>query len=148
MSNIYNPNHKTEKVFARVGVKSIIINNDDKFLILKRSDKMNRESGKWSLPGGSTDILENPKQTVVREIKEETGLEVSNVKPFETTSHEYDTDFIIVIGYTCQTLENKVEINWEHDDYIWITQTEALSMDLTELTRFFILKYGDIKKSL
>jgi ADP-ribose pyrophosphatase YjhB (NUDIX family) len=70
MQNIYNPNHIEEKVFSQVGVKAIVLNSENKILLLKRSDKMRRSAGKWSLPGGGINLFENPKDTVVREIRE------------------------------------------------------------------------------
>ena len=46
-----------------------IIQNEDQQLLLQR-----RRSGEWGLPGGSSHIFENPAQTVIREVQEETGL--------------------------------------------------------------------------
>lgn len=138
MSNDYNPNHVGEKVHAQVGVKTIIFGLDNRFLLLKRSDKMKRQGGKWSLPGGVVEQFENPKDAVVREIREETELEVANVRPFETTGHEYQGDFVIVIGYTCDTKNSTIVLNWEHSEYAWVTRDEALAMDLTGLVRSFI----------
>lgn len=140
MSIQYNPNHIEIKTFARIGVKAIVLNTEGKILLLKRSEKMKRQGGKWSLPGGSVERLENPKDAITREIQEETQLTVSNIHPFETTGHEHEEDFVVVIGYICHTENTAVTLNWEHDEYKWVTKEEALGMDLSALVRFFIEK--------
>lgn len=141
MVNDYDPNHIGEKTFARIGVKAIITNPDGHILLLKRSNKMRRSAGKWSIPGGNVEQFENPKDSLVREILEETQLTVTDIHPFETTGHEYDEDFVVVIGYTCKALNTNIILNWEHDEYVWVTKEKALEMDLSVIVRFFIKNY-------
>ncbi|NIM20831.1 MAG: NUDIX domain-containing protein [Candidatus Latescibacteria bacterium] len=56
-------------------VAAIIEFPDSRILLVKRGTVVFR--GYWALPGGRVDPGETVKQTVVREIKEETGLEVA-----------------------------------------------------------------------
>lgn len=56
--------------FYRISVKALILDNKNKFL-LTLEDK-----GLWELPGGGLDFGEDPKSCLVREIKEEMGLDV------------------------------------------------------------------------
>lgn len=55
-------------------VAAIIEFPDNRILLVKRGTVVFR--GYWALPGGRVDPGETVEQTVVREIKEETGLEV------------------------------------------------------------------------
>lgn len=48
-----------------------IFNEQGKVLLQRRGD-----SGKWGFPGGAMELEETPQMTAIREIKEETGLEV------------------------------------------------------------------------
>lgn len=50
---------------------SAVIFNDGKILLQRRVD-----NGQWGLPGGSVEIGESVVQAIVREVKEETGLDV------------------------------------------------------------------------
>ena len=57
----------------KVGVGVMVI-DDDKILLIKRI--MNPERGKWSLPAGFVDAGEDPKRVAVREVWEETNLNI------------------------------------------------------------------------
>ena len=53
------------------GTAAIVWNDQGELLLQRRSD-----DGKWGLPGGSVEPGEEPAETVVREVFEETGLKV------------------------------------------------------------------------
>ena len=54
---------------------AIIPYDENKILLIKRNTKPFK--GYWALPGGRMDIGETIEQTIVREVKEETGLDVA-----------------------------------------------------------------------
>ncbi len=54
-----------------VGSSAVVVDDEGRILLQRRSD-----SGNWALPGGAMDIGETFAQSVVREIKEETGFDV------------------------------------------------------------------------
>lgn len=54
-----------------VGSSAVMVDDEGRILLQRRSD-----SGNWALPGGAMDIGETFAQSVVREVKEETGFEV------------------------------------------------------------------------
>lgn len=60
----------------RVGV-GVFIFRDDKFLLMQRQGS--HGEGSWSVPGGHLEFGETPEETAVREVREETGLEIANV---------------------------------------------------------------------
>jgi ADP-ribose pyrophosphatase YjhB (NUDIX family) len=57
---------------AKVDIRGLVLSADKKVLLVKES-----ADGKWSLPGGWADIGQSPKEIVVKEYKEETGLDVT-----------------------------------------------------------------------
>src|SRR5215831_14694231 len=56
---------------AKVDIRGILLSDDKKILLVKES-----VDGKWSLPGGWADVGQTPKEVVIKEFKEETGLDV------------------------------------------------------------------------
>jgi 8-oxo-dGTP diphosphatase len=57
-----------------MGVTTIPLLPDGKIVLVKR-----RDTGKWSLPGGMVDWGDDVSTTIVRELKEETGLKVDQI---------------------------------------------------------------------
>lgn len=55
----------------RVGCSAAILNEEGKVLLTRR-----RDNGQWCLPSGGMEAGESPSETALREVFEETGLEV------------------------------------------------------------------------
>lgn len=62
----------TDYPTAKVDLRGILLSPDHKILLARESG-----DGKWSLPGGWGDIGHSPKETIIKEFFEETGLQVS-----------------------------------------------------------------------
>jgi ADP-ribose pyrophosphatase YjhB (NUDIX family) len=54
-----------------VGSSAVVADADGRILLQRRSD-----SGNWALPGGAMDIGETLAESVIREVREETGFDV------------------------------------------------------------------------
>ncbi len=54
-----------------VGASAVVVDEDGRFVLHRRAD-----NGLWALPGGAMELGESLAGTVVREVREETGLEV------------------------------------------------------------------------
>lgn len=57
---------------AKVDIRGLALSPEKKILLVRES-----VDGRWSLPGGWADVGGSPKETVVKEFKEETGLDVA-----------------------------------------------------------------------
>jgi ADP-ribose pyrophosphatase YjhB (NUDIX family) len=56
---------------AKVGTTAVVVDDQGRVLLQRRSD-----DGLWGLPGGWLDPGETPEQGIVREVREETGLDI------------------------------------------------------------------------
>ena len=56
---------------AKVDIRGILLSPDKKILLVQE-----QADGRWSLPGGWADVGYGPKEVIVKEFKEETGLDV------------------------------------------------------------------------
>lgn len=70
-----------------LGAYGIII-EDEKILLIKKC--RGPYLGKFDLPGGTVEFCERPEDTLKREFKEETGLEITNYKLFDVDSVTVD----------------------------------------------------------
>jgi len=137
----YDPNYVPQKTYARLGQKAIVLDSQNRILILRRSEKTG-SGGRWSLPGGSVDFGEEPLVSIQREIEEETKLKVADCKVFAFLSHvDAANDHIVMIGWCCRASGNEPVLNWEHDEYRWLAKEDALQLDLTEDGRFFVERF-------
>jgi len=66
-------------MIVKATVGAIITNEKNEILLIKRG-KYGKFQGYWGLPGGHIDYGEKAEHAVIREIKEETGLELKHVK--------------------------------------------------------------------
>lgn len=55
----------------KVGVRAAVFREDGAILMVREMT-----DGRWALPGGWADVNQSPRESVAREVREETGLEV------------------------------------------------------------------------
>lgn len=85
----------------------------------------------WSFPKGHIEEGENEKQTAIREIKEETGLDVVIEKGFREISEYCPFGKIRkrVVFFLAQAFTDNVKIQEEEiDSYIWVDLQQARKM--------------------
>ncbi|HDN83322.1 MAG TPA: NUDIX hydrolase [Candidatus Altiarchaeales archaeon] len=68
---------QSEKKFPRVTVDAVII-KDKKIVLIRRKNEPFKDF--WALPGGFVEYGETVEQAILREVKEETGLDVKIVE--------------------------------------------------------------------
>ena len=90
-------------------VAAALIDADDRILIAQRpAGKM--LAGLWEFPGGKLDAGERPEAALIRELREELGIEVraACLAPLTFASHAYDDFHLIMPLYVCRRWEGLV----------------------------------------
>lgn len=69
--------YRLQKEYAtpKVDIRAVVFNEKDEILLVRE-----KHDGCWSLPGGWSDVGYSPKEVAVKEVKEETGLDVRAVR--------------------------------------------------------------------
>lgn len=78
---------KPGKDFIGVGVGAFILNNKGQLFLMKRGLKSKNEIGKWTIPGGALEFGETFKNALIREIKEELGIDIEVLDLLSLTDH-------------------------------------------------------------
>lgn len=109
-----------ENIKFHITVKGIVIYNH-KILILKRIKPSSDGLGYWELPGGGLEYGETPHEALIRELKEETNLDIKILKPvytFTAIRPQYQT---VGIGFLTIPTNDHVIISNEHTEYKFVT---------------------------
>ena len=80
-----------------------LVDADGRVLICQRPDDKDM-AGLWEFPGGKVDPGENPESALVRELKEELGIEVGPrcLSPLSFASHAYGEFHLLMPLYLCR----------------------------------------------
>lgn len=99
-----------------VSVRGYVLNNQNEILLVKETD-----SQTWSIPGGWCDIGSTPKQAVVLEIFQESGLQVSASKLLGILNRNLYTGNLCTtseysISFLCEYITGEFKTNHETCD--------------------------------
>ena len=112
-------------------VRGIIKNDSGEILIVKRHPKSRTDPEMWELPGGKVEKGEHFADALVREIKEETNLDV-NVGDFcEAVQNDYSHKRTVQLMMYLDDVEGSVAISEEHTEYMWASIEKIESLELS-----------------
>jgi len=110
-------------------VVTSFLTNEQRILLLRRSQKVGTHRGRWSAVSGYLEGEEEPQQRAVTEIQEELGLTKEQVKLVRAgqilRAFDQETDTVWVIHpFLFETTSNTVRLDWENTEYKWINPKE------------------------
>lgn len=124
----------TEKLF-HVGVKALIVNEEDKVLILNvNTASFKEDTPHWDIPGGRIQEGQTAIETLQREVLEETGIEqiesadyltgvISNIEiPVSDTEK---VGLVLVVYRVVIPPNSNIHLSDEHTGYEWVSRAEA-----------------------
>ena len=131
-------------------VLGVIMRPDGRFLITKRVKTKAWAPGWWEVSGGAAQAGEESEEAVLREVKEETGLDVSNAEGgVRFTYHrenpgEGDNYFVDVYRYVMDVNESDIHLQEEETDGFRFATAEEIK-ELADKGIF--LHYDSIKQA-
>jgi len=86
-----------------------LIDSDNRILIAQRPEGK-QLAGLWEFPGGKLDPNERPEQALIRELREELGIEVKDtcLAPLTFASYAYEEFHLLMPLYVCRRWEGVV----------------------------------------
>lgn len=105
-------------------VAAALIDTDGRVLIAQRPEGK-ALAGLWEFPGGKIEPGERPEQALIRELREELGIEVNAacLAPFVFTSHAYDSFHLLMPLYLLRRWSGTVQRR-EHAALKWVKPSQ------------------------
>jgi 8-oxo-dGTP diphosphatase len=112
-----------------VGIHGVIASRG-RMLVLKRAPGMSYRPGHWDLPGGHIALGESFEDCLLREVKEETGLDVAIDRILGL--HSMVSEPYLQALYACRlTVFQNVKLRAdEHVEHRWVTPAELAGLEL------------------
>lgn len=111
-----------------------LIKSNEKFLVTKRAKQETTYPEYWDIPGGLANYGELPKEAIIRETKEEIGLNITPTKIIhEDSNYDKDKDLIFIrLVYLCRLNDDikniKLQVE-EHSEYKLISSLSDLEKE-------------------
>lgn len=119
--------------------KAVIIDEDGKVLLMKRSETETHLQNLWDVPGGSLNHGEKPDNALKRETMEEANIEIEVIEPIKTWTYMHDNGtHRFGATYLCKPLSEGIKLSDEHTDYRWVEIDEIDDMPM----------YDDLKEGV
>ena len=103
---------------------------DGRVLLTRRAEGQHL-AGLWEFPGGKLLPGETPEATIIREIREEIGVEISVIQLLPSVKHIYSDAAIKLIPFVCFIRLGKIHLS-EHRTYRWVHRSELEELDWLE----------------
>ncbi|HVA95807.1 MAG TPA: NUDIX hydrolase [Candidatus Dormibacteraeota bacterium] len=135
-----------------VGVGGVVIDAGRALLIRRASPPL---QGQWSIPGGMLEVGETLEQGVVRELTEETGLEVNVIELIEVFEGIFPAPpnpdgspgnparpqyHFVILDYLCEIRSGTTGARSDALELAWAREEELVKFDLTVATRRILRK--------
>ena len=122
----------------------IAVNPEGGILLQRRTD-----DGTWGLPGGLLEIGEAPEEAVIREVKEEMGIEVREVELFDVVGgseiyHDYPGQgrvYSVSVAYVARGVSSKPRVDGQEVSEARCFQADELPSNIERGARPILRRY-------
>lgn len=111
-------------------VAAIIVRGSEILACRRASHKA--AAGKWEFPGGKVDAGEGPHEALVREIREELGLDCEAVSTYDISDTPVGRQTIRLETVLCRIPAITQLTSTDHDEFKWVSPGEIATLDWAE----------------
>ncbi len=127
----------------RAIVVGLVWNRCGRLLFCRMAPDRGVFPGQWGFPGGGIEPGERMEPALRRELREEIGVEVEDIRPafFKDCSHPkrladgtVRSVYMIFLLFHCTAVDDELTLNDEFVEYRWVAESEVDRLDLNEET--------------
>ncbi len=109
-----------------VSIKAVII-DDNKVLCLKN------ERNEWDFPGGKINFDEDIEECLKREVKEETNLDIKNLKILKSFNLKFNDVPVFNVVYSAEIFcDSSIFVSHEHSEYNFFSKSEIKNLNMPQ----------------
>lgn len=124
-------------------VAAALIDEQGRVLIAQRPEGKSM-AGLWEFPGGKIEEGETPEYSLVRELKEELGIETRECcfSPIGFTSHSYESFHLLMPLFVCRVWSG-APVALEHQELCWVNPADLYDYEMPEADVVLISQLRD-----
>jgi nucleoside triphosphatase len=135
----------------RVIVVAVIQNSRDEYLICRKPVTRGVFPGQWAIPGGGIEPGERMLDALRREVQEEVGLEIQDIRPLFFKDGEYpklfpdgsqEEIYMVFLLFACRAASEAVQLGEEFEQFAWVKGADLINFDLNEQTKDTFSRLG------
>lgn len=124
-----------------VATKALLLR--DRHALLIRRSHTQSAAGIWEFPGGRLEFGEAPTEGILREIKEETGLDATLDRLLYAANFmPTPTRHVVVLTYLAEGAPGDVVLSDEHTAYVWADRKTLLSLLQADIAKDMLANIG------
>jgi len=121
---VMNPELKLQ-----VGVKALVENSNGELLFLRKNGEISKTSNFWDIPGGRIEVGQSLRDNLIREIKEETQLDLSETQELIDMQDIIKPEkgiHVVRLTYHIKLEKeyDEVVLDAEHLEFVWMNGLE------------------------
>lgn len=105
-----------------VVVAAAVVIREGRVLLTRRTEGQHL-AGLWEFPGGKLESGESPEEALIRECREECGIEVAVLEILEVTHHRYPEKDVLLLFYRCELHAGEVR-HVQVADHAWVSPAD------------------------
>ncbi len=142
----------TKEFEHRTIVVGLVWNRQKELLFCKMPGNRGVFPDQWGFPGGGIEPNEKMTDALRRELKEEIGIDIKDVKPAFFKDGQYEKSFsdgskrdvyMIFLLFHCKAINEKIILNEEFSEYKWVQEKDIQYLELNKETVDSLAKIGN-----
>ncbi len=113
-------------------MKAVIVDEQGRTLLIRRSKANKNFTGKWEWPGGKVDPGEDFAVAAIREAKEETGLDVELTGVAGVAQFEMARAHVAMLCMEARIIGGEMQLSHEHDAFQWVPLSKLPEIELID----------------
>jgi 8-oxo-dGTP diphosphatase len=125
-----------------LSVRAVVRNQAGECLAIRRSASSRYDPGLWEIPGGKSDPGETIEESILREVAEETGLQIELTRVVGSAQSEIEDKRIAYLILEAQVIGGSLQLSHEHDAYRWLSRPRFAEAAFAPHYRDFAAAYA------